>query len=76
MVLKPSALPPAASSVVQITKGDLAKMAKPGCTRCYGRGFKTTMQDGTKVLCACAAKGLKALLDSRKAAAQAKGGAA
>ena len=32
----------------------LGKLAKPGCGKCYGRGYTATMHDGRPVPCRCA----------------------
>ncbi len=36
-----------------VSKDDLRGIAKSGCRKCYGRGYRNTMMDGTLIPCRC-----------------------
>jgi len=54
-----------------LTKDELGKYAKPGCRRCYGRGWTGKMSDGRVLLCRCAQTGVAELMRARIEAARA-----
>ena len=70
--MRPIAAP--ASAPVQPTpdiprdpKGMLARLAKPSCGKCYGRGFTATMSDGRLVACRCSQNNGKIVLAQAQA---------
>jgi len=53
MELKSSTGPEAKPRTLIVSKDALRGIAKRGCQKCWGRGYKGTLDDGTLIPCRC-----------------------